>query len=320
MWLPGVYADIAAGDDTTCVIDAVTWTVLCVGDGASNNAVDGTSGIVQRTWTTVSQIPSAVGIVSGGSTNYAWSATGAGWAWGENDNNQLANGATTPGFAALSTLTGIMGIGAGADHACAWSATWTKCWGLNDNGQVGVGTWTTPVTSPMMIDLPGKAMKVDGGDAHTCGINTDGALYCWGDNWAGQLGLRDTVDRNKPTIPTLFGVEDVLADYATTCALVKGGKVYCFGLLSPLTTTFLSDLGGSGYVTEPVLIPAETFDCSSKPASRGAKKGKGKKAKVAAGLIGGVAGVAAIGMAIRYRRKKNYQALATTSASSLPAV
>src|SRR5690349_5240788 len=37
------------------------------------------------------------------------------------------------------------------------------------------------------------------GDAHTCGITTDGASYCWGDNFDGQLGTETPSDRLTPT-------------------------------------------------------------------------------------------------------------------------
>jgi len=317
----GPFADIAAGDDTTCVISSADWTVWCLGDGSQHMAVDGVSSAIARTWTKVSFVSNAVGIVAGGSTNYAWSSTGSVWAWGENDYGQLGSGtAGTPanGMNALA-ITGAVGCGAGADHVCCWTATMTLCWGYNSDGQVGDNTYVDKA-SPTPILFPGTPVKIDGGAFHTCGFNTNGVLYCWGDNSVGELGLRDEVDRWKPTLPVMYDVVDVNCDAGTTCALTKGGAVYCFGFNGPLSATFLSN-SGDPFSLEPVRFPDETFDCSEAGSKAASKKGgkKAKKAKVAAGLIGGVAGVAAIGMAIRYRRKKNYQALATSSAA-LPAV
>jgi len=315
----GPFTDITAGDDTTCVISAMDWSVWCIGDGSQHKAVDGISATMAAVWTKVSFISNAVGIVAGGSTNYGWTSTGAVWAWGQNDNAQVSSSGVD-GYAMIA-VSGAVGCGAGADHACCWTATMTLCWGLNDDGQVGIGDFSpSVVTSPTPVMLPGMAMKVDGGDAHTCAINDKWTLYCWGNNNEGQIGLRDEVWRNKPTLPVLHNVVDVLADFESTCALTKGGDILCWGLLSPLSSTFLSN-GDAPFSLEPVRFPDETFDCSEASKGKGKKDEakKAKKAKVAAGLIGGVAGVAAIGLAIRYRRKRNYQALATSNAA-LPAV
>lgn len=316
----GPFADIAAGDDTTCVLSSSDWTVWCLGDGSQHKAVDGVSSTIVRTWTKVSFISNAAGIVAGGSTNYAWTTTGAVWAWGQNDNAQLTTTTGTDGYNSIS-VTGAVGCGAGADHACCWTATMLLCWGKNDAGQAGVGS-TVQVNTPTPVMVPGTPMKADGGDEHTCAINNMNVLYCWGENNRGQLGLRDEVWRDKPTLPTMYNVVDVNCDYESTCALTKTGDVFCFGYLSPLSSTFLSNTG-DGYVLEPVRYPDETFDCSDADGSKKKGGNVGKKARKvgkAAGLIGVVGGVAAIGLAVRYRRKKNYQALATSTASALPAV
>jgi len=318
----GPFADITAGDDTTCVISASDWTVWCIGDGSQHKAVDGSSLLKVATWTKVPFIANAAGIVAGGGTNYAWTTTGAVWAWGQNNHGQLTQNFNVDGYAPVSAVSGAVGCGAGADHVCCWTATMSLCWGLNDDGQVGINSYVPIINSPTPVLLPGNsALKIDGGDHHTCAINDKWTLYCWGLNNAGQLGLRDLNDRNKPSLPVLHNIVDVLADFESTCALTKGGDVLCWGGLSPLSTTFLSN-GDAPATLEPVRFPDETFDCSEDGSQGKGKKDQGKKAKkakVAAGLIGGVAGVAAIGMAIRYRRKRNYQALATSNAA-LPAV
>jgi alpha-tubulin suppressor-like RCC1 family protein len=39
---------------------------------------------------------------------------------------------------------------------------------------------------------------VDVGDSHTCGVAAGGIAYCWGDNFAGQLGNGTTTQSNVP--------------------------------------------------------------------------------------------------------------------------
>ncbi len=37
------------------------------------------------------------------------------------------------------------------------------------------------------------------GDYHTCAVLASGGVYCWGDNFYGQLGTGDTTARLIPT-------------------------------------------------------------------------------------------------------------------------
>jgi alpha-tubulin suppressor-like RCC1 family protein len=34
---------------------------------------------------------------------------------------------------------------------------------------------------------------------HTCGLRSNSSLWCWGDNYYGELGLGDTTTRYVPT-------------------------------------------------------------------------------------------------------------------------
>lgn len=78
------------------------------------------------------------------------------------------------------------------------------------------------------------------GGGHTCGIQLDGALKCWGNNHDGQLGLGETEDRgddpgeeiaNLPSVQlgSGFGVASVFTGVQHTCALSTGGDVKCWG-------------------------------------------------------------------------------------------
>jgi len=40
---------------------------------------------------------------------------------------------------------------------------------------------------------------VAAGVTHTCALATDGSLWCWGDNSAGQLGIGSNQPREIPT-------------------------------------------------------------------------------------------------------------------------
>jgi alpha-tubulin suppressor-like RCC1 family protein len=76
------------------------------------------------------------------------------------------------------------------------------CWGKADEGGLGNGTGT-PVIATTPVAVSGGlsfAMLSAGGtyDGHSCGVTTDGAAYCWGRNFEGQLGNGMTTASGVP--------------------------------------------------------------------------------------------------------------------------
>ena len=57
------------------------------------------------------------------------------------------------------------------------------------------------------------------GWTHSCALNLEGALRCWGNNESGQVDVP----------PTLGEVVGVSAGSDFTCALAEDGKLHCFG-------------------------------------------------------------------------------------------
>ena len=88
-------------------------------------------------------------------------------------------------------------MGATLRHPLADSSLW--CWGNNLYGQLGDGTNTTR-PAPVRIATAAAAWKaVQAGEHHTCGIRVDGTVWCWGNNFGGQLGDGTTADRSPPS-------------------------------------------------------------------------------------------------------------------------
>ena len=57
-----------------------------------------------------------------------------------------------------------------------------------------------------------------------------GAVYCWGDNYHGQLGDGSTTRRLTPvTVSGLYGTTTIAAGHGHTCELVAGEVVLCWG-------------------------------------------------------------------------------------------
>ncbi|MGH8978306.1 MAG: RCC1 domain-containing protein, partial [Acidimicrobiia bacterium] len=116
------------------------------------------------------------------------------------------------------------------------------CWGNNTTGQLGEGTTTTRLV-PTRVGVTNDWMSVSSGGSgdisqvpnefpgHTCGIRGARALYCWGANGLGQLGIGSTAQTNVPTREaTASSWLSTSAGGLHTCAIQTGNDLYCWGL------------------------------------------------------------------------------------------
>lgn len=72
--------------------------------------------------------------------------------------------------------------------------------------------------------------QVNAGGSHTCGANTLGTWYCWGDNMLGQLGNGNTQDALTPTRTAVgFSFVQVVAGGSFTCGRTGAGAAFCWG-------------------------------------------------------------------------------------------
>jgi alpha-tubulin suppressor-like RCC1 family protein len=69
--------------------------------------------------------------------------------------------------------------------------------GANTDGRLGDGS-TTQRTSPVHVGTDTWKAASAGG-SHTCGIRSNGTLWCWGNNADGRLGDGTTTNRPLPT-------------------------------------------------------------------------------------------------------------------------
>ena len=89
----------------------------------------------------------------------------------------------------------------------------------------------------MTTPAPAGWASVTVGYDHTCAIRTNRALWCWGLNDSGQLGLGyytvgpgvGTPQPQQVTSPAAAGWATITAGFAHTCAIRSGGRLWCWG-------------------------------------------------------------------------------------------
>ena len=139
--------------------------------------------------------------------------------------------ALTNGTSAGVMLTTGMTMAGILVNGHAWS------WGSNQYGQCGCGSTASQIASPMPV-AQGSTLYAsidDGGnlsgDGHELALTATGAVWAWGDNAHGQLGIGTKVDSNIPVAVTGLpaGIVDVRAGGEHSLALDGAGNVWAWG-------------------------------------------------------------------------------------------
>ena len=238
--LTGV-TSLSAGYRFTCAVLADT-TARCWGDDSRTQLGDGNSTHSAYP-VPVSGLSGARSITAGGEDACTVLLVGTVLCWGANGQGEAGNGTRDPAPVPVpvgapggnGVLSGVLSLTAGTYHFCArLSGGTVACWGSNGAGQLGTGVFTDSAWPVVVASLTATTV-VAGGD-HTCATMTSGSAQCWGDNWVGALGNGTKTNSATPVtvqgeggIGTLAGAISVAAGYDSTCALLTGNVVKCWG-------------------------------------------------------------------------------------------
>lgn len=272
--VPGAmqWAEVAASGINTCG-RTTGGALYCFGDNRYGQVGDGT--FVQR---------SSPASVAGGGTwaqvalgfreTCATSASGQGSCWGQNSDGSIGAGTGGEADAPIEVASsGFTQLATGARHQCGIktdASLW--CWGANGDGQLGIGVDGGFRDAPTRVAGGGTWSSVTAGDHSTCGIQTDGALLCWGVSFHGELGLGDegSAVHDAPTPVASGGTwSRVSTRLWHTCGVQTDGTLWCWGLSSagrlglgsevPATVDAPALVDGGGYTAVSV---GDTHTCA----------------------------------------------------------
>uniref|UniRef100_A0A9L0R8L7 HECT and RLD domain containing E3 ubiquitin protein ligase 3 n=1 Tax=Equus caballus TaxID=9796 RepID=A0A9L0R8L7_HORSE len=181
-----------------------------------------------------------VHVACGESHNLALSDRGQLFSWGAGSDGQLGLMTTEDAVAVprliqkLNQQT-ILQVSCGNWHCLALAADGQFfTWGKNSHGQLGLGKEFPSQASPQRVrSLEGIPLaQVAAGGAHSFALSLSGAVFGWGMNNAGQLGLSDEEDRESPCHVKLLRTQKVVyisCGEEHTAVLTKSGGVFTFG-------------------------------------------------------------------------------------------
>jgi alpha-tubulin suppressor-like RCC1 family protein len=224
---------ISAGEFHTCAITD-GGTVRCWGAGYKGALGIGTTADTTTPQPVPGMTAGSLVVDAGASSTCALEASGAAKCWGENIFGQLGDGTYLyrPAPVDVKGLPlEIQAVAVGANHTCAiLPGGGVNCWGDNSNRQLGIGSAPSQSLPVQVTGLSTGAVQIAAGSSHTCVRMGTGAVKCWGNNYAGQLG-NGTYLGYGPGDVTALGTDAlaITAGGGHSCALLTGGGVKCWG-------------------------------------------------------------------------------------------
>jgi alpha-tubulin suppressor-like RCC1 family protein len=236
------WTQVSAGASHSCGVDA-DGRAYCWGSAANGRIGYGGTNATNP-WPLRLVSPTGVSwtqISAGTSHSCGVDTDGRAYCWGAGNSGQLGYGSTNatnawPLRVVSSTQISWTQVSASGSHSCGVDTNGRAyCWGVGSNGQLGYGGTLAANARPLQVVSPTGISwtQVSAGNAHSCGVDTDGRAYCWGAGNSGQLGYGSTSITQPWTLRVVSSSQiswtQVSAGTSHSCGVDTNGRAYCWG-------------------------------------------------------------------------------------------
>jgi alpha-tubulin suppressor-like RCC1 family protein len=241
---PPLVSQVSVSNEHTCALSGDV--IYCWGDNTEGEL--GVGSMADRHTPTRLEQTGWKSVHTGMSHTCALSQQGQVHCWGGNERGQLGQGDTTLSRVPVQVelAAPATAISNGFYHTCALldnGELW--CWGDNSEGQLGQNddppapeSRAADALLPVLVPTPavaaggtGRWTVVNGGEGHTCALQADESLWCWGRNSRSQLGTPTKAEQERS--PILVSTDHTWtrldAGQNHTCALESDGSFWCWG-------------------------------------------------------------------------------------------
>ncbi|MDG0815430.1 RCC1 domain-containing protein [Bdellovibrio svalbardensis] len=271
------FLNLSAGAEHVCAVHADS-KVYCWGQNShgqlGNNSAVSSNMPVAVDVSAITPTPQFIEVQAGAQHTCARTVDSRVFCWGASGSGRLGAVASGDQLTPLEVKNGpgalknVFKLSVGENHNCALTADGKiSCWGEQGaDGRLGNNAFVFS-QDPVAVDVSGLLGKrgfaqLSAGYNHTCGVNTAGKVYCWGNGAKGQLGSGNST-RNSPYEITMTSVtggaafKQVEVGYEFSCALATDGKIYCWG------DNPEGQLGNGNSISYGVPVPVDTSSITS---------------------------------------------------------
>ncbi|HET7543435.1 MAG TPA: hypothetical protein VFK05_26360 [Polyangiaceae bacterium] len=163
--------------------------------------------------------------------------------WGTNVTSDLCDSLNVKHLSPtpIVGVSDVTQVSSGYAHVCALHVDGgVTCWGFSDHDQLGDAEPGSAAICPDTSLVRRPPARVAGlhdvtqlaaGAYHTCALQADGTVWCWGNNRKGQLGDGTTTTHPTPTQVSSLGAAAVKlsASVSQSCAVLADGTLWCWG-------------------------------------------------------------------------------------------
>jgi alpha-tubulin suppressor-like RCC1 family protein len=218
---------IASGWTHVCA--AIEGRVACWGEGGSGQLGQGNTASSATPLTV--DLPGPARALAAGNVHSCALVEGDVYCWGDGGNGRLGNGDGEDHPSPVK-VTGLLAgsvtsIAAANFSTCAVSQETAYCWGLNNQGQLGVNTVQTSSIVPIAVaNLPAVDSVVASAD-RACALSGRTA-YCWGHDHNGDLGTAGNGGAMFEEVVVVSQLSLLSLAINAACGIIDGG-VQCWG-------------------------------------------------------------------------------------------